>query len=224
MDTVNHHQTTSTPTTPTTTANLLSHSNQLIQGLIHSVTESPLNVCLTAICVGLVYLIYKSTARNDKNSASSSSTSKPPLKPLPKGDMTLAELRKFDGKSEESEGRVLLAVNREIYDVTRGSRFYGPEGPYANLAGRDATRALALFAVDAVKDEWDDYSDLLVSQMATVTEWLEQFKEKYEYVGKLVKTEAEKATPVEPADEEPDDKEDEVAAAASAGTTRGLGR
>lgn len=174
----------------------------LVSGIVRSVTASPLNVFLTAICIGLVYLIYKSATPDKKDTKSEI---RKVLKPFPKGDMTLAELRKYDGKNEE--GRVLLAVNREIYDVTKGTRFYGPEGPYAPLAGRDATRALASFAVDAVKDEWDDYSDLPLSQMNTVNEWLEQFKEKYDYVGKLVKTEAEKSTPVDAADEEPDDKE-----------------
>jgi membrane-associated progesterone receptor component len=164
------------------------------------VEASPLNIFLTAICIGLVYLIYKSA----KDKKETKSEFRKELEPLPRGDMTLGELRKYDGKSNE-EGRILMAVNREIYDVTKGSRFYGPEGPYATLAGHDATRALALFAVDAVKDEWDDYSDLNVSQMSTVNEWLEQFKEKYDYVGKLVRTEAEKSTPVEPTDEEPDE-------------------
>lgn len=180
-------------------------TTNFVSGIVHSVTESPLNIFLTAICIGLVYLIYKSRA-HDKSDKQNEL--RKPLEPFPKGDMTLAELKNYDGKGED--GRVLLAVNREIYDVTKGSRFYGPEGPYANLAGRDATRALALFAVDAVKDEWDDYSDLLVSQMNTVAEWLEQFKEKYDYVGKLVKTEAEKSTPVDAADEEPDKEDEEV--------------
>lgn len=175
-------------------------SKNLISGLVNSVASSPLNVFLTAICIGLVYLIYKSA--QDKRATKSEPGKE--LRPFPKGDMTLEELRKFNGRSNE-EGRILLAVNREIYDVTRGARFYGPEGPYAPLAGHDATRSLALFAVDAVKEEWDDYSDLNVSQMNTVTEWLEQFREKYDYVGKLVKTEAEKSTPVEPTDEEPDE-------------------
>lgn len=174
----------------------------LVSGIVHSVTASPLNIFLTAICIGLVYLIYRSAAPDKKDTKSEA---RKVLKPLPKSDMTLAELRKYDGKDEE--GRVLLAVNREVYDVTKGWRFYGPEGPYAPLAGRDATRALALFSVDAVKDEWDDYSDLHVAQMNTVAEWLEQFKEKYDYVGKLVKTEAEKSTPVDAADEELDEKE-----------------
>lgn len=174
----------------------------LFTSIVQSVTASPLNVFLTAICIGLVYLIYKS-ASPDKSD--SKFEPRKELPPLPKCDMTLGELTKFDGKNEE--GRVLLAVNREIYDVTKGTRFYGPDGPYAPLAGRDATRALALFTVDAVKDEWDDYSDLSLSQMNTVNEWVEQFKEKYEYVGKLVRTEAEKSTPVDAADVEPDDKQ-----------------
>uniref|UniRef100_A0A6G1S4X9 Membrane-associated progesterone receptor component 2 n=1 Tax=Aceria tosichella TaxID=561515 RepID=A0A6G1S4X9_9ACAR len=172
-----------------------------MENMLQNIVEpSPLNIFLTAICIGLVYLIYKSA--NDKKETKSEFRKE--LEPFPRGDMTLGELRKYDGKSNE-EGRILMAVNREIYDVTKGSRFYGPEGPYATLAGHDATRALALFAVDAVKEEWDDYSDLNVSQMSTVNEWLEQFKEKYDYVGKLVKTDAEKSTPVEPTDEEPDD-------------------
>lgn len=175
-----------------------SPTTSLLTGIVHSVTASPLNVFLTAICIGLVYLIYKS-ATPDKKDAKSEA--RRVLKPFPKGDMTLAELRKFDGRNED--GRVLLAVNRQIYDVTKGWRFYGPEGPYAPLAGRDATRALALFSVESVKDEWDDYSDLQVSQMNTVAEWIEQFNEKYDFVGKLVKTEAEKSTPVDAADEEP---------------------
>lgn len=174
-------------------------TGNLLHGLVQSVTSSPVNVFLTAICIGLVYLIYKSA--QDKRDTKSEI--KKELKPFPKGDMTLDELKSYDGKNED--GRILLAVNREIYDVTKGARFYGPEGPYAPLAGNDATRALALFAVDAVKDHWDDYTDLNVSQMNTVTEWIEQFREKYDFVGRLVKTEAEKSTPVEPTDEEPDD-------------------
>lgn len=39
-------------------------------------------------------------------------------------DMTVAELRQFDGN--QPDGRVLVAVNGWIFDVTRGRRFYGP--------------------------------------------------------------------------------------------------
>lgn len=54
-----------------------------------------------------------------------------PLEPqLPKirKDMTIEELRKYDGT--QPDGRVLVAVNGWIFDATRGRRFYGP-GEYA---------------------------------------------------------------------------------------------
>lgn len=50
----------------------------------------------------------------------------PPGPELPKlrKDMTVAELRQYDGT--QPDGRVLVAVNGWIFDVTRGRRFYGP--------------------------------------------------------------------------------------------------
>lgn len=180
-------------------------TNNIITSLIFSISSSPLNITLSIVCIGLIYFIYKNAKSSNEERPNQE---RKILKPFPKGDLTLDELRKYDGKNED--GRVLLALDNEIYDVTKGFRFYGPGGPYENLGGRDATRALALFDVDAVRDDWDDHSDLTVNQMSTVIEWIEQFKEKYDYVGRLVRTEAEKSTPVEPVDEESDnDEEDE---------------
>ena len=47
---------------------------------------------------------------------------------MKKRDMTIAELREFDGI--KNDGRILMAVNGYIFDVTRGKKFYGP-GQYA---------------------------------------------------------------------------------------------
>ena len=85
---------------------------------------------------------------------------------LKKRDMTLTDLRKYDGTGPE--GRVLVAVLGKIYDVTKGKRFYGPGGPYAGFAGRDASRGLATFNVDAINDEYDDLSDLKNSELEQV--------------------------------------------------------
>lgn len=72
-----------------------------------------------------------------------------------------------------------------------GYHFYGPEGTYRNFAGHDATRALAKFDVMAVKEEWDDVSDLTPSEMSSVQEWKEQFEERYDFVGRLVRSSEE---------------------------------
>ncbi|NXJ59952.1 PGRC2 protein, partial [Rostratula benghalensis] len=101
-------------------------------------------------------------------------------------DFTREQLREFDGTRNP---RILLAVNGKVFDVTKGSKFYGPEGPYGIFAGRDASRGLATFCLDkdALRDEYDDLSDLNAVQMESVREWEMQFKEKYDYVGRLLK-------------------------------------
>lgn len=56
----------------------------------------------------------------------------------------------FDGTGTgDREGsRILLAINRKVFDVTKGKNFYGPGGPYGNFAGRDASRGMAKQSFD----------------------------------------------------------------------------
>uniref|UniRef100_A0A8D8EWH0 Membrane-associated progesterone receptor component 2 n=4 Tax=Culex pipiens TaxID=7175 RepID=A0A8D8EWH0_CULPI len=151
-----------------------------LASVINEIIYSPLNLVLVAIITILVYKIFRSRQQP--------AAAPPPEPELPRlrKDFTVAELRAFDGN--QPDGRVLVAVNGTVYDVTKGKRFYGPGGPYAAFGGRDASRGLATFSVtsnDAA--EWDDLSDLSPMEMESVREWEMQFKEKYVLVGRLLK-------------------------------------
>ncbi|XP_013391224.1 membrane-associated progesterone receptor component 1 [Lingula anatina] len=143
---------------------------------------SPLNCVLLGICG---FLLYKIISNRRKDAVP---PAPPPLPRMKKRDFTLEQLREFDGKGRD--GRLLVAVNGKVFDVTRGKRFYGPDGPYGLFAGRDASRGLATFSLDtenAIRDEYDDLSDLNSMQMDSIREWEMQFTEKYDYVGRLLK-------------------------------------
>ena len=52
------------------------------------------------------------------------------------------------GTDDQDGSRILLAINRKVFDVTKGKNFYGPGGPYGNFAGRDASRGMAKQSFD----------------------------------------------------------------------------
>ncbi|KAL5011889.1 hypothetical protein ScPMuIL_010440 [Solemya velum] len=143
---------------------------------------SPLNLILLAICLFLLYKILSNRKNPEKDPPR-----EPELPPMKKRDFTAEQMREYDGKGED--GRILMAVNGKVFDVTRGKRFYGPGGPYGVFAGRDASRGLATFSLteEAIRDEYDDLTDLNSMQMESVREWEMQFTEKYDYIGKLLK-------------------------------------
>lgn len=146
---------------------------------------SPMNLALLSI---ICFLVYKIVRDRCEGLGSRDSAQKPAEPQLPKlrRDFTIKELREYDGN--QPDGRVLVAVNGNVYDVTKGKRFYGPGGPYASFAGRDASRNLATFSVvPNDKDEYDDLSDLNMMEMDSVRDWEMQFKEKYDFVGKLLR-------------------------------------
>lgn len=144
---------------------------------------TPVNVVLSIVIVVLTWKLF-GPKREEPETAKT--------KPLPKmkrRDMTVEDLLNYNGDPAKNDGRILVAVNGTVFDVTRGKHFYGPGGPYHAFAGRDASRMLATFNVSTPDGpvKYDDLSDLKSSEMEQVKEWYLQFREKYDIVGKLLK-------------------------------------
>ncbi|XP_047370393.1 membrane-associated progesterone receptor component 1-like [Vespa velutina] len=169
-----------TPGSTSATFGQQNNNNSLfLTSFVEEIIKSPINLLLVGIIALLVYKIIKSKIKSEEPLEE--------IKHLPKlhRDFTIEELKKYDGNG--TDGRILVALNGSVYDVTRGATFYGPGAPYAVFAGRDASRGLATFTLEPIKDEYDDLSDLDSEQMSSMKEWELQFKERYDYVGKLLK-------------------------------------
>ncbi|KAG2155331.1 cytochrome b5-like heme/steroid binding domain-containing protein [Suillus bovinus] len=101
-------------------------------------------------------------------------------------------LEPFNGKNG---GRILLAINSIVFDVTAGRNFYGPDGMYGNFAGRDASRGMAKQSFDMemltpVDQPLDKLQDLKPDEIENMKGWIEHFSNKYIICGKLVENDA----------------------------------
>jgi predicted heme/steroid binding protein len=90
-------------------------------------------------------------------------------------DFYTEELVEYDGR--RPDGRLLLAVDGQVFDMTRAKDKYGVGGPYNILTGRDASRCFANFDLQLPrKTEYDDLADVQPSELATMREWAADMK------------------------------------------------
>lgn len=81
-------------------------------------------------------------------------------------------------------GNLILSLPLSV--IIRCRMFYGPGGPYALFAGRDASRALALMSFDP-KDLTGNIEGLSESELEVLQDWEYKFMEKYVKVGEIVR-------------------------------------
>ncbi|KAG5230631.1 membrane steroid-binding protein [Salix suchowensis] len=111
------------------------------------------------------------------------------MQPLPPpvqlGEVTEEELQQYDGT--DSKKPLLMAIKGQIYDVSQSRVFYGPGGPYALFAGKDASRALAKMSFEE-KDLTGDVSGLGPFELEALQDWEYKFMSKYVKVGTIKNT------------------------------------
>ncbi|KAI9786606.1 MAG: hypothetical protein M1839_006157 [Geoglossum umbratile] len=144
-----------------------------------SAMATPINLIMLFLFVLMIYLKLRPTP----------AVVLPKRKPTVFQTFTPRTLLPFNGVADTP---VYLAVNGRVFDVSVGRNFYGPGGPYANFAGRDASRGLACGSFDEsmlTKDldgPLDTLQGLGAEESDALRGWEERFQEKYLVVGKLV--------------------------------------
>ncbi|KAI9831592.1 MAG: hypothetical protein M1819_004824 [Sarea resinae] len=148
---------------------------------------SPINLLLLSLVVVIAYLRLRP--------AYTTSLPKGPA-PAVFRTFTPPTLLPFNGQKGQP---VYLAVKGRVFDVTPGKNFYGPNGPYANFAGRDASRGLACGSFDEdmltedLNGPLDTLEGLNEEEIDALNGWEQRFQEKYLVVGNLVPVGSEEA-------------------------------
>ncbi|KAF2803819.1 cytochrome b5 [Mytilinidion resinicola] len=149
---------------------------------------TPINIVLLSLFIFLIYMRLKPAAPQTLPRA-------PP--PTVFRTFTPPTLLPYNGLNGMP---IYFAVRGRVFDVTSGRNFYGPGGPYANFAGRDASRGLACGSFDEemltkdLEGPLDKLDDLGDEEMEALQGWEERFSEKYLVVGKIVPVGSEEAT------------------------------
>ncbi|KAF7147331.1 hypothetical protein RHSIM_Rhsim03G0179500 [Rhododendron simsii] len=144
----------------------------------------------TGLALGLAvyYLLsslFGSSDRQYERTRASAEEMQPLPPPVQLGEITEEELRAYDGN--DATKPLLMAIKGQIYDVSQSRMFYGPGGPYALFAGKDASRALAKMSFED-KDLTGDISGLGPFELDALQDWEYKFMSKYVKVGTIKNT------------------------------------
>ncbi|KAI9144305.1 cytochrome b5-like heme/steroid binding domain-containing protein, partial [Paraphysoderma sedebokerense] len=108
--------------------------------------------------------------------------------------LTPEELALYNGTDPTKP--IYLAVIGDVFDVTAGKDYYGPEGGYKFFAGRDAGRAFATGCFESHLT--NDLRGLTDDQIKSIEDWRSFYHDhdKYLYVGKVVHPPVDPNSPI----------------------------
>ncbi|KAM0983930.1 hypothetical protein ACFX2I_011337 [Malus domestica] len=90
-------------------------------------------------------------------------------------------------EASDSKKPLLMAIKGQIYDMSQSRTFYGPGGPYALFAEKDASIALAKMSFED-KDLTGDISGLSQFELEALQDGEYKFMSKYSKVGSIKST------------------------------------
>lgn len=98
-------------------------------------------------------------------------------------EMTAQQLSQYNGTDPSKP--IYVSVKGRVFDVTTGKSFYGPGGPYAMFAGKDASRALAKMS-KSEEDITSSLDGLTEKEIGVLNDWETKFIAKYPVVATLL--------------------------------------
>lgn len=98
-------------------------------------------------------------------------------------EFTAEQLKQYDGSDPSKP--IYVALKGRVFDVTTGNNFYGPGGPYAMFAGKDASRALAKMS-KLEEDISPSLHGLSDKELEVLADWDTKFQAKYPVIGRVV--------------------------------------
>lgn len=94
------------------------------------------------------------------------------------------ELGRYTGDTTDTP--ILLAVEEHVFDVSSGSSFYGPWGPYKKFTGKDCSRLFScgMWDLQGLNQPCSSSLEgLNDKRLFRVHSWLDFFKKKYPLIG-----------------------------------------
>jgi membrane-associated progesterone receptor component len=147
-----------------------------------SISSSGISIAITVMCIYVlrVFVVPKRVAMTRSDDQNEDDETFPD--PMPKGDLTMAALRAYDGSDPTKP--ILLAAKGIVFDVTRGRDFYGKGGPYNAFTGIDCSRALGKVSLEK-ENLCADVRDFAASERDALNQWVAKFEDKYPVVGRV---------------------------------------